>query len=212
MSNPSSSALSPARADRRLYGEPMRGFGPGGRPLRAGVFNENETRIAAGVTMVLCTAAFACAAFDALYVPVQVLATFLFVDFTLRVMLGLHHSPLGVIGRLLTRRHSPTWVSARPRRFAWSIGMALSLALMLISNGGVHGALPLTILLVLLAMTWSESVHGVCLGCKLHASMVRHGLATRDAAFDVCARGPQRIDTRRSEAQGMSIFPSRKGD
>jgi hypothetical protein len=211
MSNSSSRPLR-LRVDRRFYGEPTRGFGPGGRPLKAGVFNENETRIAAGLAMVLCVAVAAVAAFEQAYLPMQLLAIVFFVDFGLRVTLGLHHSPLGVLSRLLTRRRAPKWVSAKPRRFAWTLGMALSLALMLITNAGVHGALPMTILLVFGVMTWSEAVHGVCLGCKLHGWLVRRGLATRDPAFDVCARGPQRIDTRVSEAQGMSIFPSRKDD
>jgi hypothetical protein len=209
MSRSSSSVLSQDRPDRRLYGEPMRGFGPGGRPMKAGVFNENETRTAAGLAMVVGVAAFAPALIENAYAPIQMLATFLFVDFTLRVVLGLHHSPLGLLGRLLTRRQSPKWVSSRPRRFAWSIGMALSLALMLLTNGGIRGALPLTLCLVFLVLMWLEFAHGVCLGSKLHGWLVRRGLATRDAAFDVCAR---RIDTRQTESQPMRIFPSRKDD
>ena len=36
---------------------------------------------------------------------------------------------------------------------------------------------------------WSESVLGVCLGCKLHALFVRRGWATKDPAYEVCAGG-----------------------
>lgn len=209
MSQSSSSALARARADRRLYGEPMRGLGPAGRPMRAGVFNENETRTAAGLAMVIGVAAFAYALFQDAYAPIQVLTTFLFVDFALRVVLGLHHSPLGLLSRLLTQRQAPTWVSSRPRRFAWSIEMAISLAMMLLTASGVRGALPLTLCLVFLVLMWLEFVHGISLGCKLHGWLVRRGLATRDAAFDVCV---QRIDTRISDFQPMRIFPSRKDD
>jgi hypothetical protein len=209
MSQSPSSALARDRADRRLYGEPMRGVGPGGRPLKAGTFNENETRTTAGLGMLLGVLGFVFAAFENAWVPIQVLTTFLFVDFSLRVMFGLHHSPLGIIGRLLTRNQSPKWVSARPRRFAWGIGVAISLVLMLLTNGGIHGALPLTLCAVFLVMAWVESMHGVCLGSRLHAWLVRRGLATRDAAFDVCV---QRIDTRLSDSQPMRIFPSRKDD
>lgn len=208
MSQPSS-AMSRDRQDRRLYGEPMRGFGPGGRPMKAGTFNENETRTAAGLGMLVGVVAFVFAAFENAWAPIQVLTTFLFVDFSLRVMFGLHHSPLGLIGRLLTRNQSPKWVSSRPRRFAWGLGMAILLLLMLLTNGGIRGALPLTLCAAFLMMMWSESMHGVCLGCKLHAWLVRRGLATRDAAFDVCV---QRIDTRLSDSQPMRIFPSRKDD
>jgi hypothetical protein len=36
---------------------------------------------------------------------------------------------------------------------------------------------------------WMESVLGVCLGCKIHALLVRRGWMARDPAFEVCAQG-----------------------
>jgi hypothetical protein len=36
---------------------------------------------------------------------------------------------------------------------------------------------------------WCEAVLGVCVGCALHGLLVRHGWATRDSAFEVCANG-----------------------
>ena len=36
---------------------------------------------------------------------------------------------------------------------------------------------------------WLESVLGLCLGCKLHALLVRRGWTTKDPAFEVCAHG-----------------------
>jgi Domain of unknown function (DUF4395) len=187
MSQPSTS-IAPNRP-ARFYGEPMRGLGPGGRPLKAGVFNENEVRAAAGMTMALVAVALAYAWFGKVWVPMQVVSTVLFVEFVLRVALGLHHSPMGMLGRLATRRYRPHWVSARPKRFAWSIAALTWFAMMLITNGGVRGALPLAICLVCLVQMWLESVLGICIGCRLHAWMVRRGWATRDAAFEVCSAG-----------------------
>ena len=36
---------------------------------------------------------------------------------------------------------------------------------------------------------WMESVLGVCLGCKIHALLVRRGWASADPAFEICAHG-----------------------
>ena len=63
------------------------------RALQSGVFNENEVRAAAGLTMVVGAVAFAYAYFDKNYVPLQVVATFFFVEFLIRVTLGLQLQP-----------------------------------------------------------------------------------------------------------------------
>ena len=171
------------------YGQRISGLAVDGRELQAAVFNENEVRAAAGLTMVLGAVAFAYALFAQKYVPIRVVTTFFFVEFLIRATVGIRLSPLGVIARLMTRRQPPEWVSAKPKRFAWRIGVAMSFAMMLITNGGITGALPMTICLICLALMWMEAVLGVCLGCEIHALMVRRGWTTKDEGFEVCAHG-----------------------
>ena len=67
-----------------------------GKELHAAVFDENEVRAAAGLTMVIGAVAFAFAYFDENYVPLQVAATLFFVEFLVRVTTGLRYSPVGV--------------------------------------------------------------------------------------------------------------------
>ena len=38
-------------------------------------------------------------------------------------------------------------------------------------------------------LMWMEAVLGLCLGCEIHARMVRRGWTTKDPAFEVCAHG-----------------------
>jgi hypothetical protein len=182
------------------FGDRISGLASDGRELHAAVFNENEVRAAAGLTMVMGAVAFAYAYFDGNYVPLQVVATFFFVEFLVRVTTGLRHSPTGVLARALTLGQPPEWVSAKPKRFAWTIGLALSSSMMVITNSGIRGTLPRTICLICLTMMWFEAVLGLCLGCKLHGMMVRRGWTTRDPAFEVCAHGacelPQPVATR----------------
>jgi len=171
------------------FGQRISGLTANGKELQAAVFDENEVRAAAGLTMVTGAVAFAYAYFEQNYVPLQVVTTFFFVEFLLRVTTGLRYSPMGIIARALTRGHPPEWVSAKPKRFAWSLGLAMSFSMMVITNSGVRGVLPRTICLICLTLMWSESVLGVCLGCKLHGLLVRRGWTTKDPAFEVCARG-----------------------
>jgi hypothetical protein len=76
----------------------------------------------------------------------------------------------------------------------------MSFAMMVITNSGVRGWLPRSICLVCLTLMWLESVLGVCLGCKLHALLVRRGVTERDPAFEVCAHGECALPTRPPEA------------
>jgi hypothetical protein len=160
-----------------------------GRELHAAVYDENEVRAAAGLTMVAGAVAFAYAYFDAQYLPLQVVSSFFFVEFLARLTLGLRHSPTGVVAAAITRRRAPEWVSAKPKHFAWSIGLALSFSMMVITNSGVRGLLPRSICVVCLTLMWFESVLGLCLGCQLHAWLVRRGWRGDDPNFEVCAGG-----------------------
>src|SRR5215213_3861196 len=160
-----------------------------GAGLRAPVFDENQVRAAAGLTMVLGAVAFSFAYFQKHYIPLQVVSTFFFVEFLARQTIGIRNSPVGVVARLMTLRQAPDWVSAKPKRFAWTLGLGMAFSMMMITNSGIRGTLPRTICAVCLMLMWMESVLGLCLGCKIHALLVRRGWATKDPAFEICAHG-----------------------
>jgi Domain of unknown function (DUF4395) len=170
-------------------GEPVFGLTLHGSESVAGVVNEREVRAAAGVTMVFGAVAFSYAYFTRQYIPLQVVASVFFVEFLIRVTAGLRFSPGGVLARLLTRGQPPEWVSAKPKRFAWTLGLAMTFAMTIITNSGIRGWLPRSICLVCLTLMWMESVLGVCLGCRIHGLLVRRGLATTGPEYEVCADG-----------------------
>jgi Domain of unknown function (DUF4395) len=167
-----------------------------GRELHAAVFDENEVRAAAGLTMVIGAVAFSYAYFAENYVPLQVAATLFFVEFLIRLTAGLRYSPMGLVARAMTRSQPPDWVSAKPKRFAWTLGLGMSFAMMVITNSGVRGTLPRAICLICLTLMWMESVLGLCLGCKIHALLVRRGWTTKDPEFEVCAHGACELPVR----------------
>jgi hypothetical protein len=173
----------------RTYGQVIDGLTHEGRELRAGVFNEHQVRVAAGLTMLLGAVAFVYANFAKVFVPIQTVTTFFFFDFLIRVTVGINYSPTGVAAGWLSRRQEPMWVSAKPKRFAWTLGCVMSAAMMVITNTGIHGVLPRTICLICLALMWLEAVLGVCLGCEIHGLLVRKGWTTTDDAIEVCANG-----------------------
>jgi hypothetical protein len=171
------------------FGEIIQSQAVDGNALRAAVFNEHEVRAAAGITMALGAVAFVYASFAQQYVPIKIVTAFFFFEFLIRVSVGLTYSPIGIVSRWLMRRQEPHWVSAKPKRFAWTLALVLALAMTIITNSNIRGALPWTICLACLTLMWLETALGLCLGCEIYGLLVRRGWATKDAAFEVCAHG-----------------------
>lgn len=188
---PSGTALPESGSERRdrIYGQTITHIQPNGQPLQAGVFDENQVRAAAGLTLALGAVALAYAFLGKIYVPIQVVTTLFFAEFLIRVTWGITRSPLGLIAGWMTRRQAPHWVSAKPKRFAWSLGLVMSLAMMIITNSGIRGPLPLTICLICLTLMWLEAVLGLCLGCEIHRHLVRLGWIEPDKDFEICSNG-----------------------
>lgn len=187
----------------RIYGEIVDGLTVAGRPVRAGVFDEREVRAAAGLTLVLGAAAFVLAYFAKQYQPIKLVTVFFFFEFLVRVTLGLRRSPVGLLAKALTWGQPPEWVSAKPKRFAWSLGLVMSLAMAVITNANVRGTLPLTICTTCLILMWLEAVLGLCLGCRVYGLMVRRGWLARDDAYEVCSGGVCGVEERPRPSRRM---------
>lgn len=52
-------------------------------------------------------------------------------------------------------------------------------------------------------LMWMEAVLGLCLGCKIHAWMVRRGWTEKDAEYEVCAHGACELPARRPAMAGV---------
>jgi len=160
--------------------------------------DENAVRAAAGLTLALGTAAFTVALFQKQYLPLQIITTFFFVDFMARLTVGIERSPVGVAAHWMTSRRAPEWVSAKPKYFAWKLGLALAFSMTLITNSGIRGWLPRSLCIVCITLMWMESALGLCLGCELHAWLVRHNRRAKDPTL-VCSGGVCQLPDRRAD-------------
>ena len=89
----------------------------------------------------------------------------------------------------MTLGRTPEWVSAKPKRFAWTLGLVMALAMTVITNVGIRGPLPRTMCLICLTLMWMESALGLCLGCKIYGLLIRRGWIGTDPEIEVCADG-----------------------
>lgn len=164
--------------------------------------NENEVRAAAGLTMVIGAVAFSFAYFDKQYVPLQAAASLFFVDFLVRVTVGLRYSPIGLLARAMVLARPADWVSAQPKRFAWTLGLLMALAMTVITNVGIRGWLPRTMCLICLTLMWMESALGLCVGCKLHGLLSRRGWTA--PGLELCTDGTCEPEVNRVTALGAA--------
>ncbi len=147
--------------------------------------DENQARAAAGLTLVGGGIAFA-VALGGSPVLIRAVSVVFAVDFAVRVLDRLEHSPVGFVAGLLVRWRPAELVSARPKRFAWALGLVMAAAMATITNLGVRGTVPRTVCVTCLVLMWAEAVLGLCLGCELYGVLRRRGLIHERAGFDVC--------------------------
>jgi hypothetical protein len=150
--------------------------------------DENQVRVAAGITMAVGAVAFVYANFDKVFWPIRTVSVLLAIDFAVRVVVGLPRSPTGLLARSWTRRRPPQWVSVAPKRFAWSLGLGMATTMAVVTNRNLHGPLPRTICLTCLTLMWLESVLGLCLGCQLYRLAIRRGWRPHRPG-EICADG-----------------------
>jgi hypothetical protein len=112
-----------------------------------------------------------------------------------------HLSPTILISSLLARHAKPVWKPLQPKRFAWSIGATLIATCIVFFNPDVfatwvnrlsaHELLPTTTnylsrwvpmvsVWICIGFMWMETVLGVCVGCHIHALLVRMGVLKDD--------------------------------
>jgi hypothetical protein len=86
-------------------------------------------------------------------------------------------APIGVLGSLLSIviHPEPHWKPARPKRFAWAIGLTLAtlcFTFVLLSDelGDAYRPLVVATILMCNVATWLESSCGFCLGCFVYSN------------------------------------------
>ena len=133
------------------------------------VLNEREIRAAAGILFLATFISLMFILFKNNFLPIKYVLTLFLTDFIIRVFVNPKFSPTLIIGRLIVSNQSPEYVGAQQKKFAWTIGVALS-ATMFIFIVIVNSYSPITgiICFICLAFLFFESAFGICLGCKFY--------------------------------------------
>jgi hypothetical protein len=133
------------------------------------VLNEREIRASAGILFLVLFIALMMILFQQDFLLVKYVIVVFLTDFIIRVFVNPRFSPTLIIGRLIVSKQVPEYVGAAQKKFAWKIGLALSvlmfiLLILLNSYSIITGVSCLICLLFL----FFESAFGICLGCLFY--------------------------------------------
>src|SRR3569833_2442609 len=138
------------------------------------VLNEREIRAAAGILFLVIFSAYVRIILAGDFVLAKYAITLFFTDFVIRVFISPKFSPSLIIGRLIVRKQTPEYVGARQKKFAWIVGVFLSLT-MLVFMVIINSFSPITGIVCLLCMVFLffESAFGICLACKVYTMVYK---------------------------------------
>jgi hypothetical protein len=151
--------------------------------------NEYAARSVAAGVLILCILAIAFRQ-PWLLVPLAY-------GFWARVLSGPTLSPLGQLAtRVIAPRLpvEPRLVAGPPKRFAQAIGVVFSSTAVVLWFGFGQSTAAWVVIGLLAVAAFLESVLGLCLGCKVFAVLMRHGVIPEDvceACADISLRHPE---------------------
>ncbi|MDH5396232.1 MAG: DUF4395 domain-containing protein [Gammaproteobacteria bacterium] len=169
------------------------------------VLNEREIRAAAGIMFVLMLISFMNMVLVQNFTLLKYSVSVFMLDFVIRVFVNPKYSPTLIFGRIIVRKQAPEYVGAPQKKFAWVIGVVLSVVFFMMTVV-MNTCSPITNLICMLCMVFLffESAFGICLGCKLYPLFFRAPVQL--CAGDVCETKVIQEINKISCAQRLVIF------
>jgi hypothetical protein len=132
------------------------------------VINEREARAGAGILFIFGFLSFLNSFMLGHFIFAQYFVTFFMVDFLIRII-NTNYSPSLLLGRFFVQNQIPEYVGASQKRFAWTIGLVLSMIMFyLLVLDPQMTPIKIIICVLCLALLISESAFSICLGCKIY--------------------------------------------
>jgi len=136
------------------------------------VLNERQMRGSAGIMLLLGVIAFINGFILQNYIVIPYISGFLLINFLIGIFINPKFAPTMFVSYLFVRKQSPLPIGAIQKKFAWSLGLGLSLVIFSLSLfllNDISFFEPVCILcMICLLLLFVETAFGICLGCKLY--------------------------------------------
>jgi len=132
------------------------------------VINERDARASAGIMFLFgMISLFSVFTLRTLLWAELFSITFIF-EFFVRTFINPKYAPYMLLGGLIVSNQEPDWVEAKPKKFAWVLGMILGFIMTYYIVFDIISLWRLGICLICLLLLFLESSFGICLGCLLY--------------------------------------------
>lgn len=161
-----------------------------GEPAPYPVVNERSIRATAGIMFAIGISTFWYVFLTEDYTPMPYIVALFWLDFFLKAVIDPKYSIFGIFGKFMTRKQKPEYVGAIQKRFAWSLGLAMATAMIIVAILlGIRGWPPLAICSTCLLFMWLESACGICVGCKIYSWFLKKGILPQPKVKPACPGG-----------------------
>lgn len=136
------------------------------------VLDERQMRASAGIMLLLGIIAFINGFILQNFIIIPFISGFLMLNFIIGIFINPKFSPTIFTAYIFVRKQSPLPIGAIQKKFAWSLGLGLSmiifgLSLFLINDPSFFD--PVCMLCIIcLVLLYFESAFGICIGCKTY--------------------------------------------
>lgn len=141
------------------------------------VLNERVVRASSGIMLLIAFIAFIYGFIINEYIVLPYLTGFLAFNFLVAVLINPKFSPIIFVGWLIVKKQSALPIGAIQKRFAWSLGAALTVSIFIMSLFLVNDVTwfdPVCMLcLICISLLYLETVFGICVGCQLYHLSLR---------------------------------------
>lgn len=136
------------------------------------VLDERSMRASAGIMFLFGLVASINGFILQNFTIIPYLAGFLVFNFMIGIFINPKFTPTVLIANLFIRKQSPLPIGAVQKKFAWSLGLALSSSIFVLSILTLKDASffePVCFLCIIcLILLYLETAFGICVGCKIY--------------------------------------------
>ncbi len=135
------------------------------------VINERDARASAGIMFLLGIVTLGHFLLTRNLFWANLFTITFILEFIIRVFINPKYAPYMVLGSLIVSNQEPDWVEARPKKFAWALGVILGAIMTYFIVFNIMTPARLLTCLLCLLLLYLESVFGICLGCILYKKL-----------------------------------------
>jgi Domain of unknown function (DUF4395) len=177
---------------------PRISFGEHSEDFGYKVLDERIMRGSAGIMLLLGLIAFVNGFVVGNYAVIPYISGFLMLNFLIGIFVNPKYSPTVFIATLITWKQTALPIGAIQKKFAWSLGLGLSVAIFSMSLLLVNDASwfePVCMLcMICLALLFLETAFGVCVGCQTYFLGIRLKLIKKPEITPNCMGDACKVD------------------